>query len=153
MMSSNDSNESFKQAVIFLDIDGVLNTLLEVKELSLPLDRDCVKVLNHVIEQSQAKVVISSIWRLYYKLDEIGVILKRFGFEGQIIGRTPEIKGAVRGEEIKTWLQIYGDAVDRFVILDDRNDMADLKGQLVQTMINEGMTARHGRKALKVLGF
>ena len=137
--------------VIFLDIDGVLNILQNVQELSLPLERQSVTVLNDLIRESGAKVVISSSWRLYYSLDKIRDILEDYGFSGDIIGKTPVMKGSQRGEEIKTWLQIHGEEVQNFVILDDHSDMSDIQDYLVQTMSNEGLQKRHGVKALQLL--
>lgn len=146
-----DDGEDSPYPVIFLDIDGVLNTFLKVVELSLPLERSSVAVLNQLIEKSGAKVVISSSWRLYYDLEKIGEILDRFGFVGEIIGKTPVLKGSERGEEIKTWLQVHGENTRGFVILDDHADMSDIRDKLVRTNPNEGLQRRHGLKALEIL--
>lgn len=137
--------------VIFLDIDGVLNTFEKVVELSLPLQRSSVEVLNQLIEKSGAKVVISSSWRLYYDLEKIEEILENFGFVGEIIGKTPVLKGSERGEEIKTWLQVKGANTQGFVILDDHGDMSDIRRYLVRTSPNEGLQKRHGLRALEIL--
>ena len=55
-------------AVIFLDIDGVLNNFASIERYEDTLDPDCVAVLNGIIAASQAEVVISSTWRLHYPL-------------------------------------------------------------------------------------
>ncbi|MDF1661665.1 MAG: HAD domain-containing protein [Planctomycetota bacterium] len=144
-------NEGSRYPVIFLDIDGVLNTFLKVVELSLPLERPCVAVLNQLIEKSGAKVVISSSWRLYYDLEKIREILEEYGFVGEIIGKTPVLKGSERGEEIKTWLQVHGEGAASFVILDDHADMCDIRDHLVRTDANEGFQKHHGLRALEIL--
>ena len=53
--------------IIFLDIDGVLNTYNS-------MDRFCPKAvscLNEFVQESGAKVVISSSWRLSWKIEEM----------------------------------------------------------------------------------
>lgn len=150
MATTSDPGED-RFPVIFLDIDGVLNTLETVKELSLPLQASSIAALNELIEKSGARVVISSSWRCYYDLAKIEEILNSYGFVGEIVGQTPVLRGAERGEEIKTWLQVHGEGVGAFVILDDHSDMSDARAQLVQTDAQEGLQKRHVQRALKIL--
>lgn len=134
--------------VLFLDIDGVLNHAAIVENSSEPLDRDCVARLNAILEASGAAVVISSTWRIHLSPRQIDATLRRYGFTGCIIGATPVIPAAERGEEIKTWLQVKGEGVTRFVILDDRDDMGDLRPHLVRTTWEEGLRDSDAERAI-----
>ena len=89
--------------VLFLDIDGVLNSnqwYYKRKELGLSLegdksefDPDTVEILNGLISDTNAKVVLSSTWRNNYDtLEEIQTFLKDMGIVCDCIGRTPSIR-------------------------------------------------------------
>jgi len=100
--------------VLFLDIDGVLNShawYVERQELcefhergrgpgdSLrsrdyrEIDPATLPRLDTIIERSGCKVVISSTWRLLHPVDDIKHLLEAIGLEhvGAIIGKTPDL--------------------------------------------------------------
>ena len=119
--------------IIFLDIDGVLNSSdnwvhpddREGDPNSLywnlyDLDPERIKILNTIIQQTEAKIVISSAWRWAHSLESIDKMLKTRGLVGDIIGETPMLTSIMldRGDEIKMWLDNNED-VDSFVIIDD----------------------------------
>lgn len=92
--------------------------------------------LNHIIEKTGAKVVISSTWRKSHSVQELQELLEKVGFIGEIIGRTPSLYLNKNGEEsytiprgceIDCWLKNTFDWDDlayvRYVILDDDSDM------------------------------
>jgi hypothetical protein len=137
-----------KIKLIFLDIDGVLNYELfyreqsqseRYKEVGHPLcdlSEHAVDLLNHIIDKTGAKVVVSSTWRKGRTVEELQELLEKVGFKGEIIGRTPslylnkEIEASYtipRGCEIDCWLKNKFDWDDlayvRYVILDDDSDM------------------------------
>lgn len=132
--------------LIFLDIDGVLNYELFYREKSQhqrhmevgDLGDLCPKAisnLNHIIEETNAQVIISSTWRLGNTKENLQDLLNRVGFKGEIIGLTPNLRfnsNAVsytipRGCEIDCWLKLHFDwngmANVRYVIFDDDSDM------------------------------
>jgi hypothetical protein len=140
--------------LIFLDIDGVMNNELfyttkhqhirhkeakeDAPEGSWDIDERCVILLNHIINKTKAKVVISSSWRSSYSIEEFQTIFEYLGFRGEIISKTPHLvfRSSVeynysvpRGCEIKAWLElnknILGDKMSKtkYVILDDDSDM------------------------------
>jgi hypothetical protein len=102
--------------VIFLDIDGVLNSEkyaleLEARHRALghtdparpkrettcdcfklyhQIDRAAVARLNRVIAEAGAKIVVSSTWRKLFDLPELHRILSEHGLVGEIVGVTPE---------------------------------------------------------------
>ena len=145
--------------VLFLDIDGVLNNHRALGR-EPPLDSDCVAVLNTVAELIDASIVISSTWRLFHSQEELRVMLCDHGLVAphRIIDATPEVeewRGTARvlqprGVEIQAWLSAHRD-VQRFVILDDGDDMAHLAPHLVQTDMTTGLTAAHVPAILRVL--
>lgn len=107
------------EKVVFLDIDGVLNS--ESGEDMRILDPKAVALLKKLIEKHRAVIVVSSVWR---KLDWPNRIIKAFKKAGweqpPIVDRTP-ILCSLRGEEIKLWLS--QNDVEVFVIIDDDTDM------------------------------
>ena len=139
--------------IIFLDIDGVMNHQLFYKEEkeknidysketsqeydSRQFDPRCMELLNHIIEKTGAKVVVSSSWRSGRTVEDLQDLLQGVGFKGEVIGKTPHLffankdydKSVPRGCEIKAWLEtnkgILGDKMTkvRYVILDDDSDM------------------------------
>lgn len=120
--------------VIFLDIDGVLNHqkhyewLLTTDEPT-PLQRTypytefnpkSCQLLNEIIKETGAEIVVSSSWRLDGE-NRLNILFKHFGLP-KIYGITPVFNNRVRGDEIKQWLSEHPN-VDKYVILDDDTDM------------------------------
>jgi hypothetical protein len=126
--------------VIFLDIDGVLNSSETMKE-GVYLDNKKVLLLNEVITETDAKVVISSSWRIGQTVKEIKTFLKLAGLRRHpnIIGFTPNLKTGFRGDEVESWLQKHKE-VTQYVIVDDGSDFLDhQKDYLVQTEWDVGL--------------
>jgi hypothetical protein len=141
--------------VIFLDIDGVLNTLGFLQGLPAPdfakmIDARAVARLNRLIHRSRAKVVISSSWRCHLPVTEIDQILRAHGFEGDIVGVTPRLPPN-RGGEIRAWIDSCPEVPSAIVILDDFEEMADLSPCLVRTSFEEGLLEEHVEAALHIL--
>lgn len=129
--------------IVFLDIDGVLNHELFYrgyskyprKTIKRPLDQidqGSVEILNELVKATEAKIVISSTWRINYSPKEMQGFLEHFGFIGEVIGSTPRCpeKYSVRGNEIMAWIKeneklIGQDSAyyDQYVIFDDDSDM------------------------------
>lgn len=62
--------EHMKNILVFLDIDGVLNneSFLLKSGGAEAFDPDNVKLLNKLIKETNASVVISSAWRIGHSL-------------------------------------------------------------------------------------
>ena len=117
------------EKVIFLDVDGVLNSNRSTEPT---IAEDMVKRLAHIVEKTEASIVLSSSWRYEYvrhinpepdyydkDIDYLITILKKYGLK--IADTTPlsYINGAnSRPYKIRTWLAGRAN-VKRFVILDD----------------------------------
>lgn len=93
--------------VIFLDVDGVLNHPNHTDEVTTVCP-SCVGKLKTMIEQTSAKIVLSSTWRLN-KLhrDTLFRYLRAFELDqGVVVGETRDLRGTgkTRAEEINDWL-------------------------------------------------
>lgn len=155
--------------VIFLDIDGVLvnrkslmlakdkESFNEIAWWSNQIDPYAMGLLNKVIEETGALVVVSSTWRIGKNRTRLQEILKDAGFEGKVLGMTPRLspeKGCAspeRGKEIAEWLRTSPRPIDNFVILDDDSDMGALMHKLVKTTFEIGLMESHMKKAIAML--
>lgn len=152
--------------IVFLDIDGVLNSGPFIREQAetvglwdaADIDVRKMALLNQILERTGAKVVISSSWRKIYPNDVLEQMLRKRGFAGEIVGhtdelwRTPEGKPLFRGHEIDAWLNDDApEPVEAFVILDDDSDMVHLTRWLVKTSFEEGLTQDHVERAVEML--
>lgn len=140
--------------IIFLDIDGVLNNqgCFEGQQLD-PIDPNALKLLNRLVIDTDACIVISSSWRIGNTLHWLQIMLEKAGFDfpERIIGATIEIIGRnkTRGQEIAMWLDQV--SVDSFVILDDDDDMEPVQDRLIQTTFEHGLLQEHIDKARDML--
>lgn len=139
----------FCKKVLFLDIDGVLNTSLRhsideslkksATEKTLYNDYGIYSVrvaLNLVLgnwhpeaidviqrltkEDPDLKIVVSSHWRMCFLYEELIFIFDIFGLGNKIIGTTPYCSND-RGKEIKSYLE-YHPFIENFVIIDDQDN-------------------------------
>lgn len=156
--------EKKKVRLIFIDIDGVFNSLTYYKsdrfnnEPTYPLsefDTECVKRYMNIIEKTGAKTVISSSWRF---TDGLRNIMEHVGFYGTALDFevTPYL-GTIRGLEIKAYLDEYedkhiGEEVESYCIIDDETDMLyEQKDNFVNTNINFGLTDEDADKVIRIL--
>src|SRR5262249_61615881 len=90
--------------VIFLDIDGVLAPILRWDRYG-DLDQACIRLLNEIVAEGQADVVVASTWRHGKTVGELQEMLDAQGFAGRVLDKTPtDIRGASRGDEIAVWV-------------------------------------------------
>jgi hypothetical protein len=108
--------------VIFLDIDGVLNSndwytnrkknnLTEQYPLT-EFDPKAVERLNRIILETGAKIVVSSSWRAGRSVNELQDLLISVGVIGEVVGKTNRLThdtyNIPRGCEIDYWLKLQG---------------------------------------------
>jgi len=159
--------------IIFLDFDGVLNDEVFYRKRMdegidtyppYPLcefDPEAIARLNYIIEETGAKVVVSSSWRHGRSVDELQNILNQVGFKGEVIDKTPSFKhdDCVRGNEILKWISLNEELIgnDRFhyntyVILDDNADMLYWqKDNFIHVDSYVGITNRIAMMAITIL--
>jgi hypothetical protein len=146
--------------IIFLDIDGVLNSEQQVIKLyrenqQARINRDfcplAVSNLLHIVESiSNTKIVISSTWRKLHTLVELQNFFQAAGFPPELVIDTTPVLGTERGHEIQKWLDNHTN-VERFAILDDDSDMVHLMPYLAKTSYKEGLMLSVAEKAIETL--
>ena len=121
--------------IIFLDIDGVLNSAVDSARGGATQTYDLaprpIRLLNTLISNTGAKVVLSSSWRVSSSPPQIQSMLEDEGFTGEIISFTPDLfdLANTRGNEILYWIKDHENLVGdyekykNYVILDDVPDM------------------------------
>ena len=158
--------------VVFLDIDGVLNTprfqMIQVKNCECDLyesqfnfDPICMNNLKELIDKTDAYIVVSSTWRKDTDpryMNEIIGNLKLYGINDRIIGVTPDLSmeynsSLIRGHEIKKWIEDNKGNfdIDKFVIIDDDNDMFDLIDHLAKCDYQNGFINEVKETALRIM--
>lgn len=149
--------------VIFLDFDGVLNSMQYFKARP-PTEgtkewREChdldpagIKIVNDILQQTGAKVVVSSTWRHGRTVERLQELLAARGFQGEVIDMTPRIyTPSVRGDEIQEWLDL--NPCSGYAIIDDDSDMAHLLPRLVKTKFHGGgLIEEHIHEILRLFG-
>ena len=110
--------------IIFLDIDGVLNCAKTMQRHRgvIGIDPYMVAIFNRIIFATDAKIVLSSTWRLHKdERDEIRSQVMDF------IDVTPHLplkngyERKERGCEVKAWLKEHPE-ITTYAILDDNSD-------------------------------
>ena len=147
--------------VIFLDFDGVI---------TIPpkwyLKADKIKYIKQIVDATEAKIVVSSSWRMKSVEETVEKIITRpkrcprnkmlNWLIDNFYDVTPwycdkKYNGTGRGGEIQTWLDEHPE-VENYVIIDDDGDM--LYKQLfhfVQTNFEDGITELETNWAIKIL--
>ncbi len=135
--------------VIFLDIDGVLAPIRRWDQYG-DLDPACIQVLNGIVAGAGADVVVSSTWRHGRTIAALQEMLDAEGFIGTVADKTPTGgPGADRRDEIATWLAEH--TVDGYVIIDDHDNMGDLRTRLLLTHPAHGLQPADGPRAIAML--
>jgi hypothetical protein len=134
--------------IIFLDIDGVLNTHKSIGRFGFDfIDHILVALVARIVQETQAKVVLSSTWRIDKKDRELALrALQEQDLE--IHDFTPVLVGEDRHVEIQAWLD--KNQVERFAILDDDPD-AKIEGNFFRTDESLGLTVEIAERVIKHL--
>ncbi len=154
--------------IVFLDIDGVLNSEPWFRRQGLVgsatttggldhLDGDAVALVEEFCVETSATIVVSSSWRLTHDLASLrGMLFEKGLRTTHVLDVTPFIphhRG--RGEDIQRWLDAAALednlVIEGLVIFDDRDDMLHLAPWLVLTTFEEGLTRAHLGRAREVL--
>ena len=132
--------------VLFLDIDGVLNTKWWYTQMdkNTPKDKygyafdpNAVANLKKILDETGADIVISSSWKCM-GLSQLEEMWEERNLPGKIVGITPNSVSDelllnadidnielfhIRGTEIREWLRKNSKRVSHYVILDDMDNM------------------------------
>lgn len=126
--------------IIFLDIDGVLNTSATWDRVysvykktgvrPVEIDEFRVEYLKQIIDETGAKIVLSSTWRSFFEKNndlvvprsergkELYEIFNKYGIE--IYDYTTKNNNLRREEQITMWINEHDD-IDSFVVIDDES--------------------------------
>jgi HAD domain in Swiss Army Knife RNA repair proteins len=170
--------------VIFLDCDGVLNSeeySLEISETTgkrrgygghfrekvnithedVLWKQETVDALRSIVDATDAKIVISSTWRIYHSMERFKEMFTLYGWENApIIDRTKDLGGrkgifyesSIRGLEINEWINTTKYTITNYVILDDINlFLPDQQEHFVNTHFEIGLTKQDAEQAIKIL--
>ena len=146
---------------IFLDIDGVLN---DCQNLDNPFHDDKMLLLKKIVDNTQAKIILSSTWRvpyLHYK-NHISIDSIDFSYMSIIdttfhqynltlhdcTGDLEDIRK--RPQEIIDYLSHH--QCQSFIVIDDMKlNWGQLSKHLIQTVSYYGLTKELVDKAIKLL--
>ena len=161
--------------VIFLDIDGVLNSNFwndgHQKEISdgTLIDQEKVMLLAKLIRRTDAKIILHSGWRFWFDGEgkplrrEAERLVKMLAGEGlKISGMTPDLTteeiretkkfSLVKADEILLWLELHQE-ISGWVVLDDlalHNDVVAVHQVKPDQRI--GLTLEDVAEAERILG-
>jgi hypothetical protein len=151
--------------LIFLDIDGVLNSTEyferegkahvdgfdypSVRWWAASIDPHTIRRLNRLIRDTGADVIISSSWRSGLRMEYLQEVLETRGFRGRIIGETPQFDDRPRCDEIVS--SVMNLKPEAYVVFDDDED-AEVPGKFVRTSELVGLTDADVAAAKKILG-
>lgn len=153
--------------VIFLDIDGVLNTPSSEERCGeyIGIDDDKVKRLSDIVKRTNAEIVLISTWKKYWRKEEklkplqdylatyLDEKLAKFGLKA--VDKTRDKADGIyfsRGEGMLEYIDRNN--VKSFVILDDLQfdyDGCDLIDCFIKTNPTVGLTNEQVEKACKIL--
>lgn len=146
--------------VLFLDIDGVLNTdrqqwhcqmncITPIDEFGYEFDHKAVDNLATILEETDAEIVISSSWK-FLGLQTLQKMWEDRNLPGTILDITPD--GKSKGWEIDEWLMECESQVNRYAIIDDENDMLPKQlNHFVQTNSQFGITCKDAERVITIL--
>jgi len=141
----SDAGHSGPLRVVFLDIDGVLNCGSSMEGINM----DCTKRLAVMVQQCNARIVLSSTWRCSEmgRIDILTALVKAGLLQNCIVGQTPEVSEqdmcAERAREICEWLDSMPSSyITSWLVFDDMDLWSSprLQGHFVQTDVRTGLT-------------
>lgn len=151
--------------IIFLDFDGVMvtssygyylekNGLVEGDAKGRPLfDPACVENLNHIIEATEADVVVTSDWKFIDKYDGLLKLWKERYMPGYLTDITPNTSKH-RGDEIDAWLRECTTSCKYVIIddLDESNFNSHHLSHLIKVNPVSGLDSQSTKRAISILG-
>lgn len=146
--------------VLFLDFDGVITTY----DSNWNIDLNKLLLIDRIIEQTDAKIVVTSSWKHGSKDVEdfkekicarrcsknLNGNMQLEKFVGQIYDITDGC--GYRGKEVEDYINAHKDEIESYVILDDDSDFTEEQlFNFVQTDTYEGITEREVKLCVCVL--
>jgi len=147
--------------VIFLDIDGVLNSNDTLQKIHYhqkftgispkcaELDEDNISTLNKLIKLTNAKIVLHSSWRYGYSKGD-GAILTAFREMNLHIDDIVSIKIPNKEEAISAYIKTHPN-ISHYVILDDYPMFPSHESSFIEITADHGLTESYFPQILKEL--
>ena len=153
--------------VIFLDIDGVLNTPSSESRCGeyIGIDDEKVEKLKKIVEKTKAEIVLISTWKKYWRKEEklkplqdysATYLDEKLAKQGlKAIDKTKDKSDGrylSRGESILEY--VYRNNVENYIILDDCQfdyDGCDLTDNYIKTNQIEGLSEQQVKVACETL--
>lgn len=145
---------------IFLDIDGVLNSnehtafiksfITYGDNMIEPFDDECLYNLKYIVDETDAKIIITSIWRLFP--DYLYILmnkLEEYGLNKNVISLTISNKYKDKLQEIAVKLKKLG--ITEYVVLDNDKTL-NLERHII-TNNATGLTEIDAKQAVKILSY
>jgi hypothetical protein len=146
--------------VIFLDVDGVLNSrpfLEEQLKSPDPIQFDglCLHLIESICSAAAASIVVSSSWRCYP--DSLAMVMDKV--RPVPIGVTPDLfppadpesYRIMRGLEVNSWLSAHPE-VTSYAILDDNDEfLPHQRESFFKTSFESGLTPEIAAEVVKHL--
>ena len=146
--------------IIFLDIDGVLNSYEYDKTMTVNdsfIDATRLKLLAEIVKKTNAVIVLTSTFKEHWEREFLDCdymgreIVKMFASENlEIYDKTPMLM--FRPLEIKEWM--LGKDVESYVIIDDvEYGWGDMSERFVKTnpIMGRGLEKIHVEAAIRIL--
>ena len=145
---------------IFLDIDGVLNSdehtafiksfVTYNDNMIEPFDDECLHNLKYIVDETDAKIIITSIWRLFPEYLYILMNkLEEYGLDKSVISLTISNKYKDKLQEIAVKLKKLG--ITEYVVLDNDKTL-NLDRHIITNNVT-GLTKIDAKQAVKILSF
>lgn len=164
--------------LIFLDIDGVLNTqeyqqawrakgLPSSDEFSAVFDPRAVAQLKHIIEQTEADIVLISSWK-FLGIEVLRQMWTQRELPGRLLDITPssasdetllamdleleDLLNTCKGTEIEAWLRQHSNPNVGYVIIDDEEVILPTqRAYFVQIKSEVGLSEQDTERAIHIL--
>lgn len=151
-----------KQYYCYVDVDGVLNSnnfakrMLEEDDYN-PfadnyLDIQAIRNLRHIVQETGAKIILSSSWR--WEKESYEAIKRQLAIVGLEIYDCTDMetfRTRSRTEEILTHIRLHKDEIKNYVILDDDMILPPLSQNWVQCTFSKGLTHKLAEEAVDIL--
>lgn len=150
--------------VIFLDIDGVLNTNTTKKSYKKlrGVEKSLLGRMRHIVARTQAKIILTSAWGIHFDdqmipVDDYGNYLYRKFWERSIwMHGKLNSANECRGKAIRKYLTANKGKISDWIVIDD-TEFADYDEEMKRKHLvlvdgNSGLTERATMEAIKLLG-
>ena len=115
-----------------------------------PFDDECLYNLKYIVDETDAKIIITSIWRLFP--DYLYILmnkLEEYGLDKNVISLTTSNKYKDKLQEIAVKLKKLG--ITEYVVLDN-DDTLKLDRHIITNNVT-GLTEIDAKQAVKILSF